>query len=102
MSTDTLTFNSKTVFANETDGARIYATDENETLSIWVGDALYAVIPLVPAQLATDRDGILRFASFAADIHTPAFSCTAGGLQSPPNIYPAEELAGWCPGLRIT
>jgi hypothetical protein len=70
----------------------------DETVGIWVGTSLYTVTPASPVTLNTDSHGIITFAFFAGDLRTPTFSFSADGLQSPPTIWPAQEVNNYLQG----
>jgi hypothetical protein len=70
----------------------------NQTIGVWVGNVAYTVTPSTPVPMQTDNSGTLRFAFFATDLHTPTFSFSAEYLQSPPSIYPAQEVNDYLNG----
>jgi hypothetical protein len=67
-------------------------------VGVWVGQALYTVTPDIPITLATDNQGIISFAFFATDLHTPTFSFSSENLTSPPSIYPAQNVHDYLSG----
>jgi hypothetical protein len=69
-------------------------------VGIWVGQNTFTISPATPQTFNADRTGKLTFSFFAADLHTPTFCFSAPNLDTPPSIYPAQEIQDYLSGSQ--